>query len=502
MRPVVINLGLSLLMVSTWAMPVSDHIQTSTTNARETQPAHVYISNLGVIPNAKLFKYVEAGIQWIASQHKDWGFPDKFEVVQTPVADHFDRAYVNREDGSHEFLVRLETHFRILNLRDLLIGWGRIKMGRETSDTEFSMENGKTKEYVTIGDKIKDVMMFEDVDSQVGNIAVVERGKNLVDEETEKPQKKKFWKCCLINPHRREFTRRTTASRLVKLLEHLQTTGHHASTATVHDEFTRFWLLDIKTLKTRIGTVHHATMVRNETFESAAVGILSGFLLTAPRAVLTKRQHAIQFDQPTFPRPESFDGLNLGHASESCHGLPSPEKNPGSHPRAGPSLPISCHNQQLRCVEARIHSAARKEGWGFPEEFKVEMGSEKNNNGREDPPTIIFGVHLEDTDSPTCYAIRRKKFPDYEFTMSSNIKTNAKVTIGKESDSMMFKESGNGVVVVVGRELKKSANENKQKSDKCCVIACFEIADHDSLEKLHRKRWIPETVEALELWDR
>ncbi|KAJ3772043.1 hypothetical protein FB446DRAFT_704140 [Lentinula raphanica] len=322
MRPVVINLGLSLLMASTWAMPVSDHIQTSTTNARETQPAHVYISNLGVIPNAKLFKYVEAGIQWTASQHKDWGFPDKFEVVQTPVVDHFDRAYVNREDGSHEFSVRLETDFRILNLRDPHIGWGRIKIARETSDTEFLMKNWKTEEYVTIGDKIRDVMMFEDVDSQVGNIAVIERGKNLVDEETEEPQKKKFWKCCFINPHRREFTRRTTASRLVKLLEHLQTIGHHASTATVHDEFTRFWLLDIKTLKTRIGTVHHATMVRNETFESAAVGILSGFLLTAPRAVLTKRQHAIQFDQPTFPRPESFDGLNLGHASESCHAIP------------------------------------------------------------------------------------------------------------------------------------------------------------------------------------
>ncbi|KAJ3823780.1 hypothetical protein F5880DRAFT_1731257 [Lentinula raphanica] len=163
-------------------------------------------------------------------------------------------------------------------------------------------------------------------------------------------------------------------------------------------------------------------------------------LLTAPRAVLTKRQHAIQFDQPTFSRPESFDGLNLGHANESCH-------------------------------------AARKEGWGFPEGFEVVMGSEKNNNGREDPPTIRFGVHLEDTDSPTMrdlgwgeIRIRRKNFPDYEFTMSSNIKTNAKVTIGKESDSMMFKESGNGVVVVVGRELKKSANEKKKKSDKCCVM--------------------------------
>ncbi|KAJ3837636.1 hypothetical protein F5878DRAFT_621870 [Lentinula raphanica] len=131
----------------------------------------------------------------------------------------------------------------------------------------------------------------------------------------------------------------------------------------------------------------------------------------------------------------------------------------------------------FRCVEAGIHSAARKEGWGFPEGFEVVMGSEKNNNGREDPPTIRFGVHLEDTDSPTMrdlgwgeIRIRRKNFPDYEFTMSSNIKTNAKVTIGKESDSMMFKESGNGVVVVVGRELKKSANEKKKKSDKCCVM--------------------------------
>ncbi|KAJ3969088.1 hypothetical protein EV361DRAFT_870343, partial [Lentinula raphanica] len=216
--------------------------------------------------------------------------------------------------------------------------------------------------------------------------------------------------------------------------------------------------------------------------------------LTAPRAVLTKRQHAIQFDQPTFSRPESFGGLNLGHANESCHGVEPHTKS----------------EKVFKCVEAGIHSAARKEGWGFPEGFEVVMGSEKNNNGREDPPTIIFGVHLEDTDSPTMrdlgwgeIRIRRKKFPDYEFTMSSNIKTNAKVTIGKESDSMMFKESGNGVVVVVGRELKKSANENKNlKSDKCCVIACFEIADHDSLEKLHRKRWIPETVEALELWDR
>ncbi|KAJ3837634.1 hypothetical protein F5878DRAFT_205316 [Lentinula raphanica] len=200
MRPNAINLlslALSLLMVSTRAIPVQTDDQVPPSTNDLSVQSRVEVSNLGYGPGTRPFEYIAAGVKWTASQQQNWGFPVEFQVVQGSLNKYVSQRA--RKDGSFDYNVYLlSDQPHVLNpVKDCSLGQVRIKFNEKNpSNTEFMMTSWKksTKgERVTIGHKNDGMMFYEDVDK---NVWVVERGGNVAVEQQK--AKKSGGECCVM----------------------------------------------------------------------------------------------------------------------------------------------------------------------------------------------------------------------------------------------------------------------------------------------------------------
>ncbi|KAJ3755268.1 hypothetical protein EV360DRAFT_73001 [Lentinula raphanica] len=145
-------LGLSLLMVSTYAMPVSDtKLPTMNVQARATTEADVpegaeiwYISSDFT---AEERKFVEAGERWAALHKENWGLPAKFVILPHPKMKAREEIEGKASTILPEFCSRKSPDFGSTILDVTL----QIPWQGDTSETRLSMHSYRSKETVVIG---------------------------------------------------------------------------------------------------------------------------------------------------------------------------------------------------------------------------------------------------------------------------------------------------------------------------------------------------------------
>ncbi|KAJ3965200.1 hypothetical protein EV361DRAFT_955237 [Lentinula raphanica] len=192
-----LSLGLSLLMVSTRAMPA--RYQSNVLQATQ-ESTYLEINNFGFGPDSLEFKCVKAGIAFAVSQKKDWGFRrQRYEIKQDESHGLAD-SDVPEHGGSYtEFNVHLVVQTSSQSVKRGLIASGTITAtrGLGASGVEFVLQSPLDIEddTMSIGQKGSDNKMFKAKPN--GQVEVVERESNVAAEQ-EPPKQKKKGKCCVM----------------------------------------------------------------------------------------------------------------------------------------------------------------------------------------------------------------------------------------------------------------------------------------------------------------